>query len=145
MSSAELVPLFPSATHPAIPIAARILSTLRNLTAPGKGNDMKPEERAALVGISALLGCERCVYPHLPVPIEAQALADRHSGSRAKTCPNRPRRKHRPSLLPISDRPSRAPEGFWLRFNSTRPARAQVQVDHRAGDRRGRVLLRDKD
>lgn len=59
MSNAELYPLFPSATHPAIPIAARILSTLRNLTGPGKGNDLKPEERAALVGISALLGCEK--------------------------------------------------------------------------------------
>ncbi|ORX37322.1 hypothetical protein BD324DRAFT_650922 [Kockovaella imperatae] len=59
MSSKELVPLFPSALHPALPIASQILSTLRNLTAPGRGNDLPPEERAALVGISALLGCER--------------------------------------------------------------------------------------
>ena len=61
MSNTELYPLFPSATHPAIPIAARILSTLRNLTGPGKGNDLKPEERAALVGIAAVLGCEKWV------------------------------------------------------------------------------------
>lgn len=59
MSSAEFLPLFPSATHPAIPVASRILSTLRTLTAPGKGNDLKPEERAALVGVSAFLGCEK--------------------------------------------------------------------------------------
>ncbi|KAL7423020.1 hypothetical protein Q5752_002319 [Cryptotrichosporon argae] len=59
MSAHELAPLFPSATHPALPIAAQILSTLRNLTAPGKGNDLKPEERAALVGVAALIGCER--------------------------------------------------------------------------------------
>jgi hypothetical protein len=59
MSTAELAPLFPSATHPALPIAASILSTLRNLTAPGKGNDLRPEERAALVGVAALLGCEK--------------------------------------------------------------------------------------
>jgi len=59
MSSQELHPFFPSATHPAIPVAAQILSTLRSLTAPGKGNDLRAEERAALVGVSALLGCER--------------------------------------------------------------------------------------
>jgi hypothetical protein len=59
MSSTELAPFFPSATHPALPIAAGLLSSLRALTAPGKGNDLKPEERAALVGVSALLGCER--------------------------------------------------------------------------------------
>lgn len=59
MSNSELIPLFPSATHPAIPIASRILSTLRTLTAPGKGNDIKPEERAALVGVAAVLGCEK--------------------------------------------------------------------------------------
>ncbi|WWC62712.1 uncharacterized protein I303_105309 [Kwoniella dejecticola CBS 10117] len=59
MSSNELIPLFPSATHPAIPISAQILSTLRHLTAPGKGNDLKSEERAALVGVAALLGCEK--------------------------------------------------------------------------------------
>jgi len=59
MSTTELIPLFPSATHPALPIASQILSTLRQLTAPGKGNDLKPEEGAALVGVSALLGCER--------------------------------------------------------------------------------------
>lgn len=61
MSTSELLPLFPSALHPAIPIAAQLLSTLRNLTAPGKGNDLRPEERAALVGVAALLGCERYV------------------------------------------------------------------------------------
>ena len=61
MSSADLVSLFPSALHPAIPIASQILSTLRNLTAPGKGNDIRSEERAALVGVAALLGCERYV------------------------------------------------------------------------------------
>lgn len=59
MSSNELAPLFPSATHPALPVATQILSTLRHLTAPGKGNELKPEERPALVGIAALLGCER--------------------------------------------------------------------------------------
>jgi hypothetical protein len=59
MSTTELLPLFPSATHPAIPIAAAILSTLRSLTAPGKGNDLRSEERAALVGVAALLGCEK--------------------------------------------------------------------------------------
>lgn len=59
MSYTELTPLFPSSTHPALPIAAQILSTLRTLTAPGKGNDLKPEEHAALVGVSALLGCEK--------------------------------------------------------------------------------------
>ena len=59
----ELIPLFPSATHSALPFASQILSTLRQLTAPGKGNDLKPEESAALVGISALLGCERSVLP----------------------------------------------------------------------------------
>lgn len=63
MSTSELIPLFPSATHPAIPIASRILSTLRTLTAPGKGNDIKPEERAALVGVAAVLGCEKYVFP----------------------------------------------------------------------------------
>ncbi|KAL1408191.1 hypothetical protein Q8F55_004996 [Vanrija albida] len=57
--SHELAPLFPSATHPALPVAADILSTLRHLTAPGKGNDLRPEERTALVGVAALLGCER--------------------------------------------------------------------------------------
>ena len=59
MSSNELLPLFPSALHPALPIASQILSTLRNLTAPGRGNDVRAEERAALVGVAALLGCER--------------------------------------------------------------------------------------
>lgn len=59
MSSNELAHLFPSATHPALPVATQILSTLRSLTAPGKGNDLRPEERPALVGIAALLGCER--------------------------------------------------------------------------------------
>lgn len=59
MSSNELTPLFPSATHRALPVASQILSTLRHLTAPGKGNELKPEERPALVGIAALLGCER--------------------------------------------------------------------------------------
>ncbi|GFZ45080.1 hypothetical protein JCM24511_02806 [Saitozyma sp. JCM 24511] len=59
MSTTELLPLFPSATHPAIPVAAAILSTLRSLTAPGKGNDLRSEERAALVGVAALLGCEK--------------------------------------------------------------------------------------
>ncbi|WWC70881.1 uncharacterized protein I206_104833 [Kwoniella pini CBS 10737] len=59
MSSHELIPLFPSATHPAIPISVQILSKLRHLTAPGKGNDLKGEERTALVGVAALLGCER--------------------------------------------------------------------------------------
>ncbi len=59
MSVAELLPFFPSATHPALPVAAQILSNLRQLTAPGRGNDLKPEERAALVGVSALLACER--------------------------------------------------------------------------------------
>ncbi|RXK37711.1 hypothetical protein M231_05044 [Tremella mesenterica] len=58
MSSTELIPLFPSATHPAIPIASQILSTLRSLTAPGRGNDLRSEERAALVGVSALLGIQ---------------------------------------------------------------------------------------
>ncbi|KAK4685683.1 hypothetical protein P7C73_g4462, partial [Tremellales sp. Uapishka_1] len=67
MSSHELIPLFPSATHPAIPIATRILSTLRLLTAPGKGNDLKPEERAALVGVSAMLGCEKMQSKDLPL------------------------------------------------------------------------------
>ncbi|WVW84812.1 hypothetical protein I302_106847 [Kwoniella bestiolae CBS 10118] len=67
MSSNELIPLFPSATHPAIPISAQILSTLRNLTGPGKGNDLKPEERAALVGVSALLGCEKIQSKDLPL------------------------------------------------------------------------------
>ena len=62
MSTAELIPLFPSATHPALPIASRILSTLRQLTGPGKGNDLRPEERAALVGVSALFGCERLAF-----------------------------------------------------------------------------------
>lgn len=57
--SHELAPLFPSATHPALPVAADILSTLRHLTAPGKGNDLRAEERTALVGVAALLGCER--------------------------------------------------------------------------------------
>ncbi|WOO77560.1 Charged multivesicular body protein 6 [Vanrija pseudolonga] len=47
------------ATHPALPVAADILSTLRHLTAPGKGNDLRAEERTALVGVAALLGCER--------------------------------------------------------------------------------------
>jgi len=61
MSSAELLPLFPSATHPALPIAAQILSTLRSLTAPGRGNDLRAEERTALVGVAALMGCERQV------------------------------------------------------------------------------------
>ncbi|BEI85861.1 hypothetical protein CcaverHIS002_0601480 [Cutaneotrichosporon cavernicola] len=55
----ELIHLFPSATHPALPVASSILSTLRALTAPGKGNDLRAEERAALVGVSALLACER--------------------------------------------------------------------------------------
>ena len=59
MSHNELLPLFPSALHPAIPVASQILSTLRGLTAPGRGNNIKPEERAALVGVAALLGCER--------------------------------------------------------------------------------------
>lgn len=59
MPSNELAHLFPSATHPALPVATRILSTLRALTAPGKGNDLRPEERPALVGIAALLACER--------------------------------------------------------------------------------------
>jgi hypothetical protein len=59
MSSAELAHLFPSATHPALPVAVSILASLRALTAPGKGNDLRPEERTALVGVAALLGCER--------------------------------------------------------------------------------------
>ncbi|WWC88504.1 uncharacterized protein L201_003415 [Kwoniella dendrophila CBS 6074] len=67
MASNELLPLFPSATHPAIPISAQILSTLRHLTGPGKGNDLKPEERAALVGVSALLGCEKIQSKDLPL------------------------------------------------------------------------------
>jgi hypothetical protein len=55
----ELTHFFPSATHPAIPIATELLSTLRNLTAPGTGNALKSGERTALVGVAALLACER--------------------------------------------------------------------------------------
>lgn len=61
MSSNELLALFPSALHPALPFASQILSTLRTMTAPGKGNNLKAEERAALVGVAALLGCEKWV------------------------------------------------------------------------------------
>ncbi|GMK56000.1 hypothetical protein CspeluHIS016_0210560 [Cutaneotrichosporon spelunceum] len=71
MSSAELIHLFPSATHPALPVSATILSTLRALTAPGKGNDLRPEERTALVGVAALLGCER-VQSHDLAPAAVQ-------------------------------------------------------------------------
>lgn len=58
-TSDELVRFFPSATHEALPISIRILSTLRNLTGPGKGNELKSEERAALVGVAAVLACEQ--------------------------------------------------------------------------------------
>jgi hypothetical protein len=57
--SSELTPFFPSSNHPALSVASTVLSTLRNLTGPGKGNDLKAEERAALVGVSALIACEK--------------------------------------------------------------------------------------
>lgn len=59
MSNHELRNFFPSATHPAIPYAVDILSTLRSRTGPGSGNDLTSEERTALPGVAALLGCER--------------------------------------------------------------------------------------
>nr|XP_019045498.1 hypothetical protein I302_05888 [Kwoniella bestiolae CBS 10118]OCF24428.1 hypothetical protein I302_05888 [Kwoniella bestiolae CBS 10118] len=88
MSSNELIPLFPSATHPAIPISAQILSTLRNLTGPGKGNDLKPEERAALVGVSALLGCEKIQSKDLPLSSaqKASSVSPAHFRSTLSKC-----------------------------------------------------------
>ncbi|AAW43265.1 hypothetical protein CNBD2690 [Cryptococcus deneoformans B-3501A] len=65
-TSDELVRFFPSATHEALPISIRILSTLRNLTGPGKGNELKSEERAALVGVAAVLACEQIQSKDLP-------------------------------------------------------------------------------
>ncbi|WWD04997.1 hypothetical protein V865_003068 [Kwoniella europaea PYCC6329] len=88
MSSNELIPLFPSATHPAIPISAQILSTLRHLTGPGKGNDLKPEERAALVGVSALLGCEKIQSKDLPLSSaqKASSVSPAHFRSTLSKC-----------------------------------------------------------
>ncbi|OCF57126.1 hypothetical protein L486_05985 [Kwoniella mangroviensis CBS 10435] len=88
MSSNELIPLFPSATHPAIPISAQILSTLRHLTGPGKGNDLKPEERAALVGVSALLGCEKIHSKDLPLSSaqKASSVSPAHFRSTLSKC-----------------------------------------------------------
>lgn len=57
--SSELAPFFPLSNHPALSVAHTVLSTLRNLTGPGKGNDLKAEERAALAGVSALIACEK--------------------------------------------------------------------------------------
>ncbi|OCF30447.1 hypothetical protein I316_07934 [Kwoniella heveanensis BCC8398] len=88
MSSNELIPLFPSATHPALPISSQILSTLRHLTAPGKGNDLKPEERAALVGVAALLGCERIQSKDLPLASaqKASSVSPAHFRSTLTRC-----------------------------------------------------------
>ncbi|WVR06464.1 hypothetical protein IAU60_003495 [Kwoniella sp. DSM 27419] len=88
MSTHELVPLFPSATHPALPISVQILSTLRHLTAPGKGNDLKPEERAALVGVSALLGCEKIQSKDLPLSSaqKASSVSPAHFRSTLSRC-----------------------------------------------------------
>ncbi|WWD18577.1 hypothetical protein CI109_103030 [Kwoniella shandongensis] len=88
MSTQELVPLFPSATHPALPISAQILSTLRHLTAPGKGNDLKSEERAALVGVAALLGCERIQSKDLPLSSaqKASSVSPAHFRSALTRC-----------------------------------------------------------
>ncbi|WVF69125.1 hypothetical protein IAT40_003899 [Kwoniella sp. CBS 6097] len=87
-SSNELIPLFPSATHPALPISAQILSTLRHLTAPGKGNDLRPEERAALVGVAALLGCERIQSKDLPLASaqKASSVSPAHFRSTLTRC-----------------------------------------------------------
>ncbi|WVO19014.1 uncharacterized protein IAS62_000290 [Cryptococcus decagattii] len=65
-TSDELLRFFPSATHAALPISIRILSTLRHLTGPGKGNELKSEERAALVGVAAVLACEQIQSKDLP-------------------------------------------------------------------------------
>ncbi|WRT67901.1 uncharacterized protein IL334_004875 [Kwoniella shivajii] len=105
-STTELIPLFPSATHPAIPISAQILSTLRHLTAPGKGNDLKPEERAALVGVSALLGCEKIQSKDLPISSaqKASSVSPAHFRSTLSRCriileniPSSPSSKRSPS------------------------------------------------
>lgn len=60
-SRSEIEPFFPSITHECIRVGMDILSKLRSRTGPGKGNDLKPEEYAALPGVSAFLAAERYV------------------------------------------------------------------------------------
>ncbi|WVQ83015.1 hypothetical protein IAT38_005153 [Cryptococcus sp. DSM 104549] len=128
MSTQELAPLFPTPTHPAIPISAQILSRLRHLTGPGKGNDLKPEERAALVGVAAVLGCEKIQSKDLPEESARKACSVsgphfRHtlalcrkilasSASSPGVSPSRPReRSSRSSPAGSSVSPSRSASG----------------------------------
>jgi hypothetical protein len=59
----EYAAFFPPSTHPNIPrYASSVLSTLRSSTGNrGTANELRPEQRAALAGISAILACERSV------------------------------------------------------------------------------------
>lgn len=54
----EIAPFFPNRDHPALPRALEILRTLRFQTASGRGNELRAEERSALVGVSVILACE---------------------------------------------------------------------------------------
>ncbi|KAK8858684.1 hypothetical protein IAR55_002913 [Kwoniella newhampshirensis] len=109
MSTQELVPLFPSATHPALPISAQILSTLRHLTAPGKGNDLKAEERAALVGVAALLGCEKIQSKDLPFSSaqKASSVSPAHFRSSLSRC----RKLLESTTLPTTSSPTKSDKG----------------------------------
>ncbi|WVO12681.1 hypothetical protein L204_100286 [Cryptococcus depauperatus] len=73
----ELLP-FLGQTHEALESAIQILCTLRNLTTLGKGNDLRQEELPALVGVSAILACEKVQSRNCPTEESASKASGVH-------------------------------------------------------------------